>query len=204
MNARQFRDKYIGKAIDIDGAAGVQCVDLFKIYCYDICKMKPFSLGGSGYSNEIVKRFTQLGLNKHFKLVPLNEAQYGDWLVWDMNSPSCPYTHVGMFVKWSGNDRVLTFGMNQGQKAANEIALRTAGIIGCLRLKEDKAEYYPAFTDTSIVDGLRSIKVDNSFSHRAKIALANGVVNKISDYKGTAAQNTELCYLAKKGKLKRA
>ena len=60
--------------------------------------------------------------------------------------------------------------------------------------------YYPAFSSTSIVDGLKSIGVDSSFSNRKKIANANG----ISNYSGTASQNNQLCTLAKKGRLKKA
>lgn len=60
--------------------------------------------------------------------------------------------------------------------------------------------YYPAFSNSSIVDGLKSIGVDSSMSNRKKIAAANG----ISGYTGTAAQNTKLCSLAKQGKLKKA
>lgn len=60
--------------------------------------------------------------------------------------------------------------------------------------------YYPAFSSSSVVDGLKSIGVDSSMSNRKKIAAANG----ISGYTGTAAQNTKLCSLAKQGKLKKA
>ena len=60
--------------------------------------------------------------------------------------------------------------------------------------------YYKAFNSTSIVDGLKSIGVDSSISNRKKIAAANG----ISNYTGTAEQNTKLLSLAKQGKLKKA
>lgn len=60
--------------------------------------------------------------------------------------------------------------------------------------------YYKAFSNKSIVDGLKSIGVDNSKTNRKKIAAANGIAN----YTGTAAQNTKLCNLAKAGKLKKA
>ena len=60
--------------------------------------------------------------------------------------------------------------------------------------------YYPAFTNTSIVAGLKSIKVDSSFSYRKKIAKANG----ISLYVGLYSQNVKLLNLAKQGKLKKA
>ena len=50
--------------------------------------------------------------------------------------------------------------------------------------------YFPAYTGNScsLVDGLNTIGVDSSFSHREEIANANGIDN----YHGTAEQNTEL------------
>lgn len=60
--------------------------------------------------------------------------------------------------------------------------------------------YYPAFTNTSIVAGLKSIGVDSSFSYRRKIAKANGIIL----YAGTYKQNVNLLNLAKQGKLKKA
>jgi hypothetical protein len=61
--------------------------------------------------------------------------------------------------------------------------------------------YYPKYTGTSgsIVEGLKSIKVDSSYSNREKIAKANG----IKGYKGTATQNTKMLNLLKQGKLKK-
>ena len=59
--------------------------------------------------------------------------------------------------------------------------------------------YYPACDSsyTSIIDALNSIGVDSSYSNRKSIALLNG----ISSYTGTAAQNTELLNKLKKGTL---
>ncbi len=49
----------------------------------------------------------------------------------------------------------------------------------------------------SLVDALNSIGVDSSYSYRKQIAVKNG----ISDYSGTAAQNTKLIGLLESGKL---
>jgi N-acetylmuramoyl-L-alanine amidase CwlA len=57
---------------------------------------------------------------------------------------------------------------------------------------------YANYNGTSIVDALKSIGVDSSFSNRTK--LAN--INSISDYKGTSEQNTTLLNLLKQGKLR--
>lgn len=60
--------------------------------------------------------------------------------------------------------------------------------------------YYPSFNSGSIVDGLKAIGVDSSYSYRKKIASANGIAN----YSGSALQNETLCCLARQGKLIKA
>lgn len=134
ITAQEFRNKYIGKAIDVDGAYGAQCVDLFKQVCY-LAGMKPFALGGTGYAEEIAKRFKPLGLDKYFDLVSLANIKYGDWVIWQKGSKDCPVSHVAMFVGKDGNNRIIALGQNQGKPQANEISLSTHGIIGILRLK---------------------------------------------------------------------
>lgn len=59
--------------------------------------------------------------------------------------------------------------------------------------------YFPACSSsfTSLVDALKSIGVNSSYDYRKTIAIANG----ISDYSGTAEQNTKLLTLLKAGKL---
>ena len=63
-------------------------------------------------------------------------------------------------------------------------------------------EYYPKYTgkSNSIVDALKSLKIDSSLSYRKKIAEKNG----ITGYKGTAAQNGKMRELLKQGKLIKA
>lgn len=62
-----------------------------------------------------------------------------------------------------------------------------------------KAAYFPKCTykGYSIVDALKSIKAQSSFTYRSKIAKANG----IKAYLGTASQNSKLLFLLKEGKL---
>lgn len=59
--------------------------------------------------------------------------------------------------------------------------------------------YFPVFKSNScsIVDCLRSIGVDSSYSYRQKIAIRNSIAN----YSGSAPQNDKLVSLGKKGKL---
>lgn len=54
-----------------------------------------------------------------------------------------------------------------------------------------------SYKGNSIVDALKQIGIDSSFSNRKKIAIRNN----ISNYTGTAIQNTKMLNLLKKGKL---
>ena len=62
-----------------------------------------------------------------------------------------------------------------------------------------KTVYYPKYRgkSSSIVDALKSLKINSSKKNREKIATLNGIKN----YKGGASQNTKLLNLLKKGKL---
>lgn len=49
-----------------------------------------------------------------------------------------------------------------------------------------------AYKGSSVVDYLKSIGADSSFSNRAKLAVKYGVVKSSNEYKGAASQNTAL------------
>lgn len=94
----------------------------------------------------------------------------------------------------------------EGQKACG-IAIAKA-VASALKAKNEPA---PAITPkvnyfnkcnskyTSIVDALKSLGYNSSFTYRKKIATANG----IKLYVGTSKQNTQMLNLLKQGKLKR-
>lgn len=49
-----------------------------------------------------------------------------------------------------------------------------------------------SYKGSSLVDYLKSIKVDSSFSNRAKLAVIYGIVKTTTQYKGTSEQNSAL------------
>ncbi len=64
---------------------------------------------------------------------------------------------------------------------------------------QPQVSYYSRYTGSSvsIVDGLQTVGVDNSFANRQRIAAKNG----ITGYRGSADQNNKLLSLLKNGKL---
>ena len=62
------------------------------------------------------------------------------------------------------------------------------------KIKSEK--FYPGI---GLVAALNTVGIDSSFAHRKEIARANG----ITEYTGTAEQNTELVVLLAKGMLRK-
>lgn len=100
--------------------------------------------------------------------------------------------------------------INKGQTATekNSIAIAPSNATpakksGTKKAPADAVNFYSyktatgLNTGTSIVDALKAIGVNSSFSNREKIAEANG----ISNYTGTATQNISLLNKLKAGKL---
>ena len=63
----------------------------------------------------------------------------------------------------------------------------------------------PSYNGNSIVDALKSIGEESSFDYRARIAVVNGIVNKIQDYnrENNVNENIKMLKLLKQGKLKK-
>lgn len=91
---------------------------------------------------------------------------------------------------------------NKGKGVTYSLISRRKDLLcACLPYKAtaSSVSYYPKYTGkgTSLVSALASVGVkDTSYTHRKKIANANG----ISNYSGTAAQNITLVNLLKAGK----
>lgn len=119
--------------------------------------------------------------------------------------------HVGIYIgnglavectpKWADGVQITAVG-NIGKKTGyntrtwvNHGKLKYINYTG----SNSSHTYYPKYSgnSVSIVDILKSLNIDSSFSNRKSIAKLNG----ISNYSGTAAQNEKLVELIKKGKL---
>lgn len=138
INPTEWINSHLGKIYDIDGVAGIQCVDLYKIFLKDIGYPNPTRpIGGDGYADYIWYNRDALGLSKYFDYVQ-GELKVGDIVIWAKNSPDCPSSHVAMYAgDAEGMNRGLIFGSNQGtpHSAGNIMVLSCDGAIGALRYK---------------------------------------------------------------------
>ena len=100
--------------------------------------------------------------------------------------------------------RVAAFGA-AATMAFSPVPARMAAVseaVGFETLAVEAAESYfkkPSRSYSSIVDALRSIGEDSSYSYRKQIAAANG----IAGYTGSASQNTRMLQLLNQGKLRK-
>lgn len=171
---QQFYDNVIGKSIDVDGAYGSQCVDLWNYFNVNMNGVY-INCAPSGYAHSIYENRKNNGALKYFDDAgkDLSKAQRGDWVIWGVNSKSCPLSHVAMF--WDFNNKTTSkfLGQNQGGKMyASVDVLYDEGVIGILRPKQyvaplddskylnisPEADYRTVYKESSLKTKLAEIK----------------------------------------------
>lgn len=144
ITPQQFIDSTIGKAYDMDGSYGVQCVDGIKKFAYDVYGEYKFDCGSCGYAYGLWTNYGTNGVEKYFNKHSFSEARKGDWIIWNWGSKGCAYSHVAMFDSMKTNDIVNSYGQSQnGIKAFNMCPIYTDGILGVLRPKIYEDDFFP-------------------------------------------------------------
>ncbi len=99
---------------------------------------------------------------------------------------SCDYNGAANeFLKWNKSNGKVLNGLVRRRQEEKELFLKTNYLSN------------KTYKGVSLVDALKQIKVDASFSNRKRIAKNNG----ISNYSGSYSQNLKLLNLLKQGKL---
>lgn len=204
MKFNEWVNKYLGRAVDYDGSAGAQCVDLAKSYLKEVHNVPQFSIGGSAmYYYYRFETFPQLkGKFKKIKNTPDFVPLKGDIAVWN-SSKGGGHGHVAICTGEGDTKHFYSYDMNWNGKAMKKVKHDYSGFYGVLRPIDrkniDTEAYFKACDTklTSIVDALRSVGAKSDFSYRKVIASENN----ISGYIGSAKQNTAMLNLLKNGKL---
>lgn len=139
INPMDWINSHKGQIYDIDGVAGVQCVDLYKIFLKDIGYPNPTrAIGGDGYADNIWYRRSELGLSKYFDFVQ-GQCKTGDIVLWKKGAAECPSSHVAMFVNDDPANpaRGVFLGSNQGYAHSKGVltSISMSGSLGALRYK---------------------------------------------------------------------
>lgn len=98
----EFKNKYLGKRVDIDGAYGGQCVDLFNAWNRDYNKGAYINCKPSGYARSLAENKANNGILKYFKETQVNNMIEGTVVVYG-KCKFAPEGHVCFFIKDNGN-----------------------------------------------------------------------------------------------------
>ena len=122
-----------GKKIDMDGAYGGQCWDLYAHYMKTL-GYKYANCTTTGYVKDIWNNRKTNGMLDSCIEVSVNELQDGDIAVWG-NCDACPKSHIAIFRKDNGNGTGIFLGQNQSGQYVDQKSFTYTGIIGVFRPK---------------------------------------------------------------------
>lgn len=98
MRPSEFAQKYLQNGgYDIDNSFGVQCVDLFKIFCNDL--WNTFTACPSGFADSYYTMYdSEDFIREHFQKIGGTDFQNGDWVVFPTGSAVAPDSHICMYI----------------------------------------------------------------------------------------------------------
>lgn len=149
MNYEEFINTYNGKGFDYDGVAGVQCVDLAKMYLDKVFGIKA---GAWGNAKDYYENFNNLPLKNSFTRIantPSFVPQKGDIVVWGAGLGNT-YGHIAIATGEGNTSQFYSYDLNWGQKVVNKVLHNYKGFLGVLR-SNDQSKIV-AQTTESIVD----------------------------------------------------
>ena len=132
-----FRNKYLGKRVDIDGWYGAQCWDLVSGAYFPYIGGKIINCPLTGYVIDIYTNRTTNGILTFCNQVPLTEfLRPGDVCIWARGAGSaCPSSHIAIYDHDEGQNAVFFFGQNQGGYGCTIQQISVRGIVGVFRPK---------------------------------------------------------------------
>ena len=98
----EFKNKYLGKKVDVDGLYGGQCVDLFNAWNKDYNNGIYINCKPSGYARSLAENKSNNGILKYFKETAINNMIEGTVVVYG-KCKFAPDSHVCFFIKDNGD-----------------------------------------------------------------------------------------------------
>lgn len=132
MNYNEFINAYNGKSFDYDGVAGVQCVDLAKMYLDKVFGIKA---GAWGNAKDYYENFYNLPLKSSFTRIANTTSfvpQKGDIVVWGAGLGNT-YGHIAIATGEGNTSNFYSYDLNWGSKTVHKVQHNYTGFLGVLR-----------------------------------------------------------------------
>ena len=131
----EFKERYLGKTVDVDGAFGGQCIDLFNAWnrdyngCYINC-------APTGYARSLAENKENNGILNYFNETAINNMIEGTVVVYGQ-CKFAPYGHVGFFIEDNGDGTFKCLQQNYNNQQVVTINNNPySGIIGAFIPKQ--------------------------------------------------------------------
>lgn len=135
MNYDEFINEYNGKSFDYDGVAGVQCVDLAKMYLDKVFGIKPSAWGNA---KDYYENFNNLPLKDSFtRIANTNDfvPAKGDIVIWGAGLGNT-YGHIAIATGEGNTSNFYSYDLNWGSKAVHKVQHNYKGFLGVLRAND--------------------------------------------------------------------
>ena len=136
----EFKNRYLGTTVDVDGAYGGQCVDLFNAWnrdyngCYINC-------APTGYARSLAENKQNNGILNYYNETAINNMIEGTVVVYGA-CPFAPVGHVGFFIEDNGNGTFKCLQQNYNNQQVVTINNNPySGIIGAFIPKQVQEEF---------------------------------------------------------------
>ena len=156
MNYNEFINTYNGKSFNYDGTAGVQCVDLIKMYLNKVFGLTPGAWGNAkdyyeNYNNNsaLKSNFTRIANTPSF--VP----QKGDIAVFGSGLGN-KYGHICIATGEGDTHNFYSYDLNWNGKTVHKVQHNYKGFLGVLRAK-DQSKVGGSTTSSSSSVGTKKV-----------------------------------------------
>lgn len=166
-----FVNKYLNTGQDVDGVAGNQCVDTFKLALKELGDpnyTRP--IGGDGWAHSIWYNKEQYS---DYFTFHTTDPQYGDFAIFGRGGDT-PSSHVAMYM---GGKKF--FGQNQPLPSHNIVELDRTYILGYLRVRSEFWTRTPNWSETENTNGVR--EVSDADRIYAGVTVYNATVKKLKN-----------------------
>lgn len=114
MTYIEFKNKYLGKTVDYDGAYSAQCWDLAQQYITECLGLPSSIISGCGLVNNLLKEPYLSKMKQYFDVIPLDKKKQGDIEVFD-------WGHIAIMDYWNGKQQINYYLTQNSGTAENPV-----------------------------------------------------------------------------------